>query len=52
MNRQNFGFYLDLGADLTEDLYAGVLLVQKNIVILVAVSPGKRQQGSKQWMIN
>ena len=24
MNRQNFGFYLDLGADLTEDLYAGV----------------------------
>ena len=24
VNRQNFGFYLDLGADLTEDLYAGV----------------------------
>ena len=24
VNRQNFGFYMDLGADVTEDLYAGV----------------------------
>ena len=52
VNRQNFGFYVDLGADVTDDLYVGMAARSEEYRFLEIVLRGKVQVGSRRWMID